>query len=385
MCYMNGESIHKTHPEYIHHVYSQFLPDGMDAAGICSMIKFSCMSHPNIRNDTIRFEISPAREHTADFTLEDWCNLWKDFTAEFDKQTFYDKNGKLISGQTNIQGSIGVVWLHEESKSGIPHLHAGISRVDMLGNINNDHYIHLRAQRAAEAVARKRGWATTLEVREENKALVVGECLEVLSEMSRWSWDDYFARLTARGFQVIPRRDKENKVRGYTLLLGCTKYKASELGSGRKLTAANIEGTWRDLHLRGQTAQHNHRDISAHVEPSFVSAEHYKSPRPVCSEVEFDYGNYTYTRYVPDKVIDYISEKFSSAEIINGDKLTDLALAFFTDLIPMEAQTTSGGGSSANDRGWGDDDDEDLQYAYRCAKAAINKIGIRKTPRKQGR
>ena len=43
--------------------------------------------------------------------------------------------------------------LHLESKSGIPHLHGAFCRIDEQGRINNDHDIHLRAQRAAERVA----------------------------------------------------------------------------------------------------------------------------------------------------------------------------------------------------------------------------------------
>lgn len=72
--------------------------------------------------------------------------------------------GELVSSKTNISGSKSTVWLHEESDSGIPHLHAVVSRVDEQGNINNDHAIHLRAQRAAERIARQRGWTTALHI-----------------------------------------------------------------------------------------------------------------------------------------------------------------------------------------------------------------------------
>jgi hypothetical protein len=47
-----------------------------------------------------------------------------------------------------------------ESNSGVPHLHAAVCRMDEDGKINNDHNIHLRAQWAAERVAKKRGWIT---------------------------------------------------------------------------------------------------------------------------------------------------------------------------------------------------------------------------------
>ena len=69
------------------------------------------------------------------------------------------------------------MWLHEESKSGIPHLHAIVCRVDEDGNINNDHAIHLRAQRAAEKVARQRGWTTAMHIHERNIPQVSADSL----------------------------------------------------------------------------------------------------------------------------------------------------------------------------------------------------------------
>ena len=160
MLYVSGESRNKKHPERITRICDNFMPQGMDATGIFTEMKFATMNHPNIKNNVIRMEISPAMEHTKDFTLEDWQQLWQDFAAAFDIQEIRDKGGKVVSSRTNISGSKSSVWLHEESKSGIPHLHAIISRMDEDGNINNDHAIHLRAQRAAEMIARQRGWTT---------------------------------------------------------------------------------------------------------------------------------------------------------------------------------------------------------------------------------
>lgn len=61
-----------------------------------------------------------------------------------------------------------MVWLHLESNSGIPHLHGAFCRIDKNGNINNDHGIHIRTQRAAERVALKWGWTTATEIRQTN-------------------------------------------------------------------------------------------------------------------------------------------------------------------------------------------------------------------------
>ena len=87
-------------------------------------------------------------EHTKDFTVKNRKTLWQEFAAAFDSQKILDENGKVISVPTNISGSKSSVWLHLESDSGIPHLHAVVCRIDGNGNINNDcaiHYIRLLA------------------------------------------------------------------------------------------------------------------------------------------------------------------------------------------------------------------------------------------------
>ena len=141
MLYVSGESRNKKHPEKITRICDNFMPQGMDATGIWTEMKFATMNHANIKNNVIRMEISPAMEHTEDFTLDDWRQLWYDFAAAFDEQEIRDKDGNVVSPRTNVSGSKSSVWLHEESNSGIPHLHAIVCRVDEDGNINNDHAI----------------------------------------------------------------------------------------------------------------------------------------------------------------------------------------------------------------------------------------------------
>lgn len=148
--YVSGESRNKKHPEKITRICDNFMPQGMDASGIWTEMKFATMDRPDIKNNVIRLEISPAMEHTGDFTVKDWQQLWNDFAAAFDNQEILNEDGEVISVPTNISGSKSSVWLHREAKSGIPHLHAVVCRIDENGNINNDHAIHIRAHRAAE-------------------------------------------------------------------------------------------------------------------------------------------------------------------------------------------------------------------------------------------
>ena len=248
MLYVSGESRNKKHPETITRICDNFMPQSMDATGIWTEMKFATMNHPNIKNNVIRMEISPAMEHTGDFTWNDWRQLWNDFAAAFDEQEIHDKDGKVVSSRTNISHSKSSVWLHEESKSGIPHLHAIVCRVDEDGNINNDHAIHLRAQRAAEKVARRRGWTTAMHIHERSVPQVSADCMEALRELDRWSWDGYRELLAVKGYELYLRKDKKDMIRGYVLCKGNTRFKASELGKGRNLTASRIRQTWEKLH-----------------------------------------------------------------------------------------------------------------------------------------
>ena len=215
--YITGVSANKKHPEKIFHICDNFLPPGIDPLGIWNSVRLDSMSRPRMKNNLIRIEISPAPEHTRNFTPDNWKQLWQDFVTEFDRQEMRDKKGRQLSPRTNLAGSKSTVWLHLESDSGIPHLHAVVSRLDENGNINNDRNIHFRAQRAAERIARKRGWQTAANIHDINRQSVSRDCLDVLSQMRKWSIDDYFARLEAKGYDVKVREDEKGVIRGYIL------------------------------------------------------------------------------------------------------------------------------------------------------------------------
>ena len=395
MLYVSGESRNKKHPESITRICDNFMPQGMDATGIFTEMKFAAMSHPNIKNNVIRMEISPAMEHTENFTLDDWRKLWQDFAAAFDIQEIRDKDGKVVSARTNISGSKSSVWLHEESKSGIPHLHAVVCRVDEDGNINNDHAIHLRAQRAAEKVARQRGWTTAMHIHESNIPKVSADCMEALRELDKWSWDGYIERLAAKGYDLYLRKDKKDVIRGYVLLKGNTKFKASELGKGRNLTASRIKQTWEKLHpeqahqsrpIHKQTttqtpkppvpnaAKQEQQPVIRQSNPVYENYTDYKSNR---LPTEFEHDGKTYKRYLPDKVIDFFNDEFDYQELANWQDLQNLAMAYFTLITsPYEVTSGGGGGGSQSDLKWGRDPEEDeIEFARRCAQAASNRIG----------
>ena len=246
--YITGESRNKKHPERIYHVKDNLLPPGLDATGIWDSMRLTLAKSRRVKNSVIRIEVSPAPEHTKDFTIDDWRKLWDDLIDEFDNIELCDKNGRTYSPKTNLRGSKGSIWLHEESESGVPHLHGAFCRIDGQGRVNNDHDIHLRAQRAAERVALKRGWTTAAEVRDTNIGQVNRDCMEALQSLESWSWDGYAAILRSKGYDLWELKDNRKVLRGYVLKKGNARYKASELGRGRNLMASRLESTWRKLH-----------------------------------------------------------------------------------------------------------------------------------------
>ena len=92
--YITGESHNKKHPEKIYRVLDNMMPSEPDAMGVWNSMQFTLSRFRPVKNSVIRIELSPSPEHTKDFTIEDWQKLWQDFTKEFDKQAFKDKDGK---------------------------------------------------------------------------------------------------------------------------------------------------------------------------------------------------------------------------------------------------------------------------------------------------
>ena len=395
MLYVSGESRNKKHPERIIRICDNFMPQGMDATGIFTEMRFATMNRPDIKNNVIRLEISPAMEQTQDFTLDDWRQLWRDFAVAFDNQEILDDDGKVISVPTNISGSKSSVWLHKESDSGIPHLHAIVCRVDERGNINNDHAIHLRAQRAAEMIARQRGWTTAQHIHETNIPKVSSDCMETLRELDEWSWEGYMERLAAKGYKLYLRKDKKDVIRGYVLLKGNTKFKASELGKGRSLTASRIRQTWEKLHsdnaqqVRTTAKQpvvptpkpsvfhEAAQNLQPRVQRNTPVYEDYTTWQPDRLRTEFEHDGKTYERYIPDKVLDRLNDEFDHRELANWQALQNLAMAYFTLVAsPYGVVAGSGGGGSQSDLKWGRDPKEDeIEFARRCAQAASNRLG----------
>ena len=357
------------------------MPSQPDTLGIWNSMQLTLSRFKPIKNSVIRIELSPSAEHTRLFDIEDWQKLWQDFATEFDKQVFTGKDGKVRSCQTNLANSKYTVWLHKESDGEVPHLHAAVCRLDEDGNINNDHNIHLRAQRAAERVAKKRGWTTAVQIRYTNIHQVNRDCMDALRLMPEWSWEEYKNALTRKGYSVHERKDAQHVIRGYALVNGNTKYKASELGVARNLMISKLPKTWNKLHHKPQVTAVSNQPKEAQTEQNLkpsASAEHtrYNTYHPDTISYTLNHDDKEHRFYIPEKVLDCFNDEFDYRDTENSQELTDMAVAIFVGLLETpNVATGSGGGGSQSDLPWRDKDEDDLQWARRCARAADRLLG----------
>lgn len=258
---------------------------------------------------------------------------------------------------------------------------------------NNDHNIHIRAQEAAQNVALQRGWITAAEIHRMNADKVADDLMDILRAMPSWSWNDYAARIRAKGYTIMIRPGKKG-VYGYSIGMGKARFKASELGTGRKLTASRIENTWNKLHSQSAAKAKQSvknagtKPVAPVVSRPVVSPDKqvldYTSWQEGTSRYELTHGGKTSRFYIPNDVMQVFDDEFDYREIVNWQALTDMAVALFVGLTALDTVSTgSGGGGSSNDDNWRDRKDKDeIERAHRCARAAAARLG--KTP-KSGR
>ena len=336
--------------------------------------------HRPMKNFMMRIEISPAREETEGFTLADWEKLAEDFIKAFDDIDLSKKTGRPSAAGTNIANSQYVVSLHRDSKSGIVHMHLDCNRIDMEGNVNDDHNIGIMATMAANEVTRQRGWVQAEQRSDENKERITLDCMNALKVMPRFSWDVYDQKLAAKGYDLKLRYDSKGVVRGYTVRKGNSIYKSSELGKGRNLMPSKIESTWRKLHPLVSTKNQPHSGLSngpihtVILQPKVLP----KVEQPIYCLRKVDVDGHTYSIDIPDKAFDAMNAEVASFKVNDEmtDHIIDVALLLFASYIDTATSMfeSCGGGGTSPSSGWGKDDDDDWEWAKRCAQMAHSMV-----------
>ena len=333
-------------------------------------------SHRPMKNSMIRIEISPAREETEGFTLADWEALADDFIKAFDEIDLSKIANRKSASHTNIANSQYVISLHRDSKSGILHMHLDCNRIDMEGNVNDDHKIGLRATIAANEVTRQRGWVQAKQRSVENKGRITQDCMDALKAMTVFSWEVYTRRLAAKGYDLQLHRDSNGEIRGYSVRMGNSIFKSSQLGKGRNLVPSKIEATWRKLHQAVPLQTHIHS--WQNDRPSFVSMPQSKPAQTPVSQTTVlhrtNVDGHIYTIQIPEMAYNAMKDEVADFKMDRetSEQITNVALLLFANYIDAATSMSEshGGGGTIPSSGWGRDKDDDWEWAKRCAVMA---------------
>ena len=371
------------------------MPEGIDPTAIWYMMKHHCQLHQQDRTVgrklerfMAQFVISPSKEEAKDFTMNDWANLGDESLEVMDSLGLIPK-GMEKEVKTNFRNSMNVSGLHSDSKSGTLHLHMDCCRVDLEGNTNDVHELHIRAMMAAEIINMRHGWKQPKEIRDMRKAEIAEFCEYTLQKMQELDVDFYFKMLRMKGYEVTPRYDKSKKLVGYTIGKNASVFKASEVG--RRFMATQLEATWKKFHPK--PTQVKVKPVSPGVTPSShpvrpssqptistqPKVQPKVQPKPMPSFTTFNInmpiGNKAVEISNSVKDIFFneaqIPEGNDTATIENVAHVAMLLFAGYIDAATSMSESCGGGGGSAPESGWGKKDGEDeRQYARRCLQMA---------------
>ena len=335
-----------------------------------------------IDKTSIRIEVSPSMNESDGWELDDWRHFTEEFVDELDQvtKTPDDKHKNLVP--TNIKNSQYFAALHYDAKSGIPHLHLVVNRIDKDGNINDCHFIGERAVAAAQAINLRHGWKDPMEIRDEHLQQITDDCMDILKSLPRFDWTNYVSLLTRRGYKVKLQRDKENVVRGYSIKKGNSSFKSSDLGKGRNLMPTKIEDTWKKLHpVQKPTAVQAPKPLDSKTpithRPSTAQASSSQA-KPTATSNDyrqvFLIDGKQVQLSIPERIykeLDSNIEVTENSNATHGDILKVAMLLFLNYVDAATAMSESYGGGGDAGTGWGKDKDEDeLERARRCAKMA---------------
>lgn len=327
--------------------------------------------------NVIRIEISPSEEESLNWTMDDWVHLAEEFIQVFDSIDLSQKTRRASSKQTNLKGSQYIAALHRDSKSGILHLHIDANRVNMNGKINDSHKIGERAVMAANIINEKRGWVQSEEIGIRHRQEISACCMEILRKMDKFSWERYGAELVKHGYGVHIQKNEDGTVYGYSIKRGNSCYRSSKLGAGRNLVPSKIMKTWQNLHPQeGKINQSQVEDKQTRTATPTVISKSQATPQPVMKHYSIDTDdNRTFAVFLPETADNIISQECSLEEAHPLAKLEEiqhtalLLFAGYLDAATSIAVSSGGGGSDTS--GWGRDKDEDeLEWARRCARMA---------------
>ena len=336
-----------------------------------------------VTKPTLRMEVSPSLEETKGWTLNDWYDYALRFLEEFKKEVQTKDGKKKGAGKFNLDRAQIFACLHFDAKSGIPHLHILINRIDLDGNLMNDSFIGESATKAAHAINIERGWELPEDIHEAHLKEITDVCYNILCGMPRYDWDAYKHGLESHGYKVKEQRDKQGVPHGYTVLRGNSRFKSSKLGKGRDLTASKLEATWKKLRPVAPsvvkpsstvvTSQTTGRKPITERYAEHQNAVQPKTEAPPVFRKVLSVDGKNYSIAMPMEAYKTMEENFSTPdESVPVENVLNVAMLLFmnyVDAATTVSESCGGGGSTSSN--WGKDEDEDeRERARRCAQHA---------------
>ena len=371
-----------------------FLPEHITPIAIWNRMKLHCMQFEGmhtrgrpIKDFMISLVVSPEPGEVMGWTDRQWEDLTNEVLREIDRADISDLPKCRKCKPTNFSNTMVVSAQHNDSRSGVIHLHIDLCRLDMDGRTNDLHQIHLRCMRAAEVINRRHGWKQPAEIREERRQQMTTDCFEILRSMRQFDRELYFDELRRRGYAVEKRIDSKGKLCGYTLGLNATVIKASALGNGHNLLASKLEGTWLRLHpehispsrpsfVNGST-QNARQFPFSYPSSDYSTMSPSSKPKPVPRQTFSTYSikadGDTWDCQIPDTARDVFFNEVELPVDVLWSKVEDVvhtAMLLFCGYVSaaMTVSTSCGGGGGGSDtRNWGRrKDEDDIAYARRC-------------------
>ena len=336
-----------------------------------------------VTNPTLRMEASPSLDETNGWTLNDWYEYALRFLEEFQKDVQAKEGKKKGKGKFNLDRAQIFACLHFDAKSGIPHLHILINRIDLDGNLMNDSFIGDSAVKAAHAINIERGWELPEDIHEAHEKEITEACYDILRGMSKYDWDSYKHALESRGYKVHEQRDKQGVLHGYTVLRGNSRFKSSILGKSRSLTVPKLEATWKKLHPVAPsvmkpsssvgTSQTTERKPITERDSKRQSVTQTESEVPSVFRKILSVDGKSYSIKMPmeaykamEDAIEVPDESMPFENVLN---VAMLLFMNYVDAATTVSESCGGGGSTPSN--WGKDKDEDERdWARRCAQLA---------------
>ncbi len=336
-----------------------------------------------VKNPTLRLEVSPSLEETKGWTLNDWYAYALQFLEKLQKDVQAKEGKKKGKGKFNLDRAQIFACLHFDAKSGIPHLHVLINRIDLDGNLMNDSFIGDSAVKAAHAINVERGWELPEDIHEAHEKEITEACYDILRGMQRYDWSSYKHGLESRGYKIHEQRDKQGVLHGYTILRCNSRFKSSNLGKGRNLTAPRLEETWKELHPVAQSV----------VKPNTIVGTSQTTERKPLTERNSECQSITRTKPIAPplfrKILFVVDKHYSILmpmeaytamkdaievpdESMPLENVLNVAMLLFMNYVnAATSMSESCGGGGSIPSNWGKDkDDDERDWARRCAQLA---------------